>query len=146
MFVTSVKWLNYCPSYNWIKILVILDAFWFLTNFFVVVIVDIFVFEVTHFITSTKNGRKWPSHFHLPQKWVIDLLFKIMESANTCQILRTPLPAPLLCRHHKCMFLFWFFKVWSVTCLNANGILDFVKIQSSYLLSSYQINQKIGNI
>ena len=86
-------------------------------------------------------ANKWPSHFHHLQKWAIDLLFKIIESANTWQILRSPLPTLLLCRHHKCMFPFWFFKVWSVTCLNANEILNFMKIQSSYLLSSYQRNQ-----
>ena len=89
--------------------------------------------------------NKWPSHFHHPQKWTIDLL-KIMEFANTWQFLRSPspphpLPPALLCRHHKCMFPFWLFKVWSVTCLNANEILNFMKIQSSYLLSSYQRNQ-----
>ena len=39
------------------------------------------------------------------------------------------------------MFPFWFFKVWSVTCLNANEISNFMKIQSSYLLSSYQRSQ-----
>ena len=71
-------------------------------------------------------ANKWPSHFHHPQKWTIDLLFKIMESENTWQILRNPLPTPLLCRYHKCMFPFWFFKVWSVTCLNANEILVWI--------------------
>ena len=107
----------------------------------------IIVFEVTHLWHPQKMDDKWPSHFYYPQKLAIDLLFKIMESANTWQILRTPpLPTSLLFRHDKCMFLFWFFKVWSVTCLNANGILDFMKIQSSYLLSSYQRNQKMRNI
>ena len=91
-----------------------------------------------------KMANKWPARFHHSQKWTTDLLFKIMESANTWQILRTPpLPTPLLFRHDKCMFLFWFFKVWSVTCLNANEILNFMKIQSSYLLSSYQRNQAL---
>ena len=88
-----------------------------------------------------KMDNKWPSHFHHPQKWSINLLFKIMESENTWQILRTPLPTPLLCRQHKCMLPFWFFKVWSVTYLIENEILNFVKIQSSYLPSSYQRNQ-----
>ena len=92
-------------------------------------------------LLSLRSPSKWLSHFHHPQKLAIDLLFKIMESADTRQILRTPLPTPFLCRHHKCMFPFWFFKVWSVTCLNANEILDFMKIQSSYLPSSYQRNQ-----
>ena len=50
-------------------------------------------------------------------------------------------PKPLLCRHHKCKFPFWFFKGWYVTSLTANEILDFMKIQSSYLLSSYERNQ-----
>ena len=101
----------------------------------------IIVFEVTHLWRPQKMTNKWPSHFHHPQKWTIDLMFKIMKSANTWQFLRTPLPTPVLCRHHKCMFPFWFFKVWFVTCLNANEILNFMKIQSSYLLSSYQRNQ-----
>ena len=101
----------------------------------------IIVFEVTHLWHPQKMVNKWPSHFHHPQKWTIDLLFKIMEPTNKWQILRTPLPHPLLCRHHKCMFPFWFFIVWSVTCLNANDILNFMKVQSSYLLLSYQRNQ-----
>ena len=71
-------------------------------------------------------ANKWPSHFHHPQKWTIDLLFKITESENTWKILRNPLPTHLLCRYHKCMFPFWFFKVWSVTCLNANEILVWI--------------------
>ena len=93
------------------------------------------------YMTSTKMTNTWPSHFHHPEKLTIDLMFKIMKSANTWQFWRTPLPAPLLCRHHKYMFLFWFFKVWSVTCLNANQILNCMKIQSSFLLSNYQRNQ-----
>ena len=92
-------------------------------------------------MTSTKVTNKWPSHLHHPQKWIIDLLLKIMESTNTWQILRIPLPTSLLCRHHKCMFPFCFFKVWSVTCLNTNETSNFMKIQWSYLLSSYQENQ-----
>ena len=48
---------------------------------------------------------------------------------------------PLLCGRHKCMFPFWFFKVWSVTCLNAYEILNFMEIQSSYFLLSYQRNK-----
>ena len=64
-----------------------------------------------------------------------------MKSAITGQFLRTPLSTPLLCKHHKCVFLSWFFEAWSVTCLNANEILNFMKIQSSYLLSDYQRNQ-----
>ena len=55
--------------------------------------------------------------------------------------MRAPLPTLLLCRHHKCMFPFWFFNFFSVTCLNANEILNFMKVQSSYLLSNYQRNQ-----
>ena len=99
------------------------------------------VFKVTHLWRPQKMTNKWPSHFNHFQKWTIDLLFKIMESANTWQILRTPLFTPLLCRHQKCMFPFWFFKVCSVTCLNANEILSFMKIQTNYLLSSFQRNQ-----
>ena len=117
------------------------NAFWFQTFDFFNIIID---FEVTHFRCPQKMTNKWSSHFHQPQKWTIDLMFKIMESTNTWQFLRTPLPtlptAPL-CRHHTCMFLFWFFKVRSVTCLNANEILNFMKIQSTYFLSSYQRSQ-----
>ena len=120
------------------KILGILDAFWFQTfGFFCIII----VFEVTHIWRPQKITNTSPSHFHHPQKWTIDLMFKIMKSANTWQLLRTPLSTPLLCRHHKCMFLFWFFKFWSVTCLNGNKILNFLKIQLSYLLPNYQRNQ-----
>ena len=63
-----------------------------------------------------------------------------MESANTCQILRTPLPTPF-CVDINVRFLSGFYKVWSVICLNANEILNFMKIQSSYVLPSYQRNQ-----
>ena len=105
------------------------DAFWFQTFVFFCIII---VFEVTHIWRLQKMTSTWPSHFHHPQKWTIDLMFKIMKSANTWQFLRTSLPTPLLCRHHKCVFLFWLFKVCSVTSLNANGIFNFMKIQSSY--------------
>ena len=73
----------------------------------------IIVFEVTHLWYPEKMANKWPSRFHHPQKWTIGLLFKIMESTNTWH----PLPTLLLCGHHKRMFPFWFFKVWSVTYL-----------------------------
>ena len=116
------------------------DAFWFQTFVFFCMII---VFEVTHIWRPQKMTNTWPSHFHHPQKWTIDLMFKIMKSANTWKFLRTPLPIPVLCRHHKCMFSFWFLKVWSVACLNANEILNFMKIQSSYLLLSYQRNQAL---
>ena len=128
--------ISHRMSYNWMKILGILDAFWFQTFF-----LDITVFKITHLWHPQKMANKWPSHFYHPQKLVIDLLLKIMESANTWQILRTPFTNRLLCRHHKCMFPFWFFKLWSITCLNANEILNFMEIQSSYLLPSYQRNQ-----
>ena len=110
----------------------------FSKHFFCCIII---VFEVTHIWRPQKMTNTWPSHFHHPEKSTIDLMFKIMKSANTWQFLRTPLPAPLLCGHHKYMYLFWFFKVWSVTCLNANEILNCMKIQSSFLLSNYQRNQ-----
>ena len=116
------------------------DAFWFQTFVFFCIII---VFEVTHIWRPQKMTNTWPSHFHHPQKWTIDLMFKIMKSANTWQFLRTPLPTLVLCRHHKCMFSFWFLKVWSVACLNANEILNFMKTQSSYLLLSYQRNQAL---
>ena len=85
------------------KILGISDIIWFQTFFFLFDI--IIVFEVTHLWRPQKMTNKWPSHFHHPSKLTRDLLFKRMESANTCQILRIPLPTPLLCRH-KCMFPF----------------------------------------
>ena len=94
------------------------------------------------FTASTKNDLQM--NFPLPPSAKRNnryLLFKIMESENTCQILRTPLPTPTLLWRHKCTFPFSFFKVWSVTCLNANEMLNFMKIQSSYVLSSYQRNQ-----
>ena len=102
----------------------------------------IIVFEVTHLWRPQKMTNKWPSYFNHLQKWTIDLIFEIMESANTWRFLRNPLSTPVLCRHHKCMFPFWFFKVGSVTCLNANEILNFMKIQSSFqrnqdLISNY---------
>ena len=102
----------------------------------------IIVFEVTHIWHSQKITNTWSSPFHDPQKWTIDLMFKLMKSANTWQYLRTSLPTSLLCRHYKYMFPFWLFEVWSVTCLNANEILNFMKIQSNYqrnqaLVSNY---------
>ena len=120
------------------------DAFWFQTfgGGFLVWLLSLrsLIYDIHKKVTN-----KWalppPSHFQHPQKWTIDLMFKITESANTWQLLRTPLATPLLCKHHKCMFSFWFFKVWSATCLNANEILNFMKIQLSCLLSSYQRNQ-----
>ena len=57
-----------------------------------------------------KVANKWPTRFHHLQKWTTDLLFKIMESANTWQILRTPILTHVLRRHHKCMFLSGFLK------------------------------------
>ena len=52
-----------------------------------------------------------------------------------------PLPTPFCVDIMNVCFLSGIFKVWSVTCLNANEILNFMKIQSSYLLSSYQRDQ-----
>ena len=124
-------------SYNQIKTLGILDAFWFQTFFFDVII----VFVVTHLWRPQKMANKLPSHFHHPQKWRIDLLFKIMESENTWKILRNPLPTPLLCRHHKCMFPFWFFKVWSVPCLNANQILIWFLWKFSHVIFCQAIKE-----
>ena len=98
----------------------------------------IIVFEVTNIWHPQKMASKWPSQFNHPQKLAIDLFFKIMESGNTWQILRTPLLTPLLCRH-KCMFAFRFFKVWSVTCLNVNEIFNFMKIHK---LSSVKLSKK----
>ena len=137
VFVSRVKCLSYELSYNL--------KFWNIGRvlipniccFFCIII----LFEVTHIWRPQKMTNKWPPHFHHPQKWTIDIMFKIMKSSNTWQFLRTPLLTPILWRHHKCMFPFWFCKFWSVTCLNANEISSFIKIQLSYLLPSYQINQ-----
>ena len=48
---------------------------------------------------------------------------------------------PLLRKRHKCISPFWFFKNWVVTCLNADEILNFIEIQSRYLLLSNQSNE-----
>ena len=71
------------------KILGISDTFWFQTFVFFCIII---VFEVTHIWRQQKVTNTWPSHFHDLQKGTIDLMFKIMKSENTWQILRTPLP------------------------------------------------------
>ena len=124
--------LDICDKGEMIKLPYVLSLNWNFGNIECVLIPKTFFLYYClwgHlFMTSTKNGKKWPSHLHHPQKWTTYLSFKIMESTvNTWQILRTPLLTPLLCRHHKCIFPFWFFIVWSVTCLNANEILDYMK-------------------
>ena len=63
------------------------------------------------FMTSQKVANKWRSHFHHPQKLARDLLFKIMESANAWQILRTPLTSPFCVDIiNVCFFSVFFFK------------------------------------
>ena len=112
-------------SYNSIKIFLILDAFWFQTFFFQYY----YCLRGHPFMTPTKNGQQ------------MTLPLPPLAKNYTWQILKKTLYTPILCRYHKCMFPFCHFKVCSVTCLNGNEILDFMKIKSSYLLSSYQRNQ-----
>ena len=91
-----------------------------------------------YWLSSLHKGYPW--YKFQPQIISTSWHFPLPSStANMWQISRTP--QPLLCRRHKCMFPFWFFKVWSVTCLNANEILNFMKIKSSYLLLRHQRNQ-----
>ena len=62
------------------------------------------------FMTTTKVANKWPSHFHHPQKWTIDLLFKIIESANTWQISKNPSSPPFCVYIINVCFLSGFLK------------------------------------
>ena len=100
------------------------------------------VFEVIHLWHPQKMTNKWPpspsSTIHKNEQIYC---LKRIESANTRQTSRSP--HPLVCERHKCVFPFWFFKIWPVTCLKANEILNFIKIQLSYLLLSYQKNTKL---
>ena len=112
-----------------------LDAFWFQPFF-----LDIIVFEVTHLWHPQKVANKWRSHFHHPQKLAIDILFKIMESANAWQILRTPLTTSLLCRHHKCMFPFWVFLC--LVCHMSECKWNFEFYENSVKLSSVKLSKK----
>ena len=128
--MARVKWLSYRMSYNQLKLWEYWTRLW-----------RPGVYGVTHLWRPQNMANKWPSLFQHPQKWAIDLLFKIMESENTWQILRNPLPTPLLCRYHKCMFPFWFFKVWSVTCLNANEILVWILWKFSQVIFCQAINK-----
>ena len=119
------------------KTLGVSDVFWFQTfGFFCIII----VFEVTHIWRPKTMTNTWPSHFHHLQKWTIDLVFKIMKSANRWQFLRTPLPTPLLCRHHKCMFLFCFF--WSLVFHMSECKLNFEFYENSVKLSSVKLSKK----
>ena len=70
----------------------------------------IIVFEVSHLWHPQKRTNKWPSHFHHPAKWTIDLLFKIMESATTCQIKKNP-SQPSFCVDINLRFLSGFLKL-----------------------------------
>ena len=101
------------------------------------------------FMTSTKNDQQIhppPQPPPAPPTSIIRKNEQIyclerVESAKYVTNFKNLTPTPLLCGHHKCMFLFRFFKVWSVTRLNVNEILNFMKIQSNYLLLRYQRNQ-----
>ena len=123
-----------------------MDAFWFQTFVF---FGYYYCLRGHPFMTFTKNGQQMT--LPLPPSAKMNNRYnQIMESANTWQILRTPFPRPFFCRHHKCKFPFWFFKGWSVACLTANEILNFMKIQSSYqrnqaLISNY-ISYFLNNI
>ena len=81
-------------------------------------------------IPSLPPSRKMINRSIVSKEWNLQTRDKFQEP-----------PTPLLCGRHKCMFPFWFFKVWSVTCLNAYEILNFMEIQSSYLPLSYQRNK-----
>ena len=80
-----------------------------------------------------------PPQFHHLQKW--NLLIKKGGIRKHLAIFKNSAHTPFLYSRHKCMFPFWFFKIWSITCLNANEVLSFMKIQSDYLLLTYQRNQ-----
>ena len=99
----------------------------------------IIVFEVTHLWHPHKTINKWPPQFHHLQKW--NLLIKKSGIRKHLAIFKNSKHTPFLYGRHKCMFPFWFFKIWSITCLNANEVLNFMKIQSDYLLLTYQRNQ-----
>ena len=106
-----------------IKISEILGAFRFQTFAFFI------LFFLRSPMTSNKNEQQMtPPPLPLSAKWTKDLLFK----KNGIRKHVT---------NFKCMIPFWFFKVWFVICLNANEVLNFMKIQSSYLLLSYRRNQ-----
>ena len=111
------------------------DVFQFQTfDFF-----DIIVFKVTHFWVH----KKWPTKdppFLLPTSATINLLFEKNGIRKHVKNFKKP-SIPLLRKRHKCMSPFWFFKNWVVTCLNADEILNFIEIQSRYLLLSNQSNE-----
>ena len=76
-FVTRVKWLNYGMSYNGCA---------FIPKHFLYICICIKHIYIYIYI--------WPSHFHHPQKWTIELLFKIMKSTKAWPILWTPSQPP----------------------------------------------------
>ena len=78
--------------------------------------------------------------FLLPTSAIINLLFEKNGIRKHVKNFKKP-SIPLLRKCHKCMSPFWFFKNWVVTCLNADEILNFIEIQSRYLLLSNQSNE-----
>ena len=88
--------------------------------------------------------KKWPTNdLPSPSSTICKneqiYCLKKIESAKTWQIsnISTPFCVDVI----NICFFSGFFKVWSVTCLNTNEILNYMKIQSGYLLLSYQRNQ-----
>ena len=111
------------------------DAFWSQTFAFFCFI----VFEVTHILCPQKMTNKWPSHFHHPQNWTIDLMFKIMKSTNTWQFLRAPLSIPFCVEFINACFLSGFLKfgqshVWMQ--------MNFEFYENSVKLSSVKLSKK----
>ena len=113
----------------------LLDAFWFQTIFWDIII----VFEVTHLWHLPKIATKWPSHFHHPQKWATDLLFEIMKSANMWQILRTPLPMLFCVDVINVCFLSVFL---SLVCYMSEYKWNFEFYENSVKLSSAKLSKK----
>ena len=117
-----------------------LDAFWFQTFF-----LDIIVFEVSHLWHPQKVANKWRSHFHHPQKLARDLLFKIMESANAWQILRTPLTSPFCVDIiNVCFFSVFFFL--SLVCLMSECKWNFEFYENSVKLSPVKLSKKLSKL
>ena len=97
------------------------EAFRFQTFAFFDMIV---VFEITHLWGPQKLPTNYfPPYFH--KKWIIDGIHKHVTNFKK--------PHSLICGRHKCMLLFWFFKIWSFTYLNANEILSFSVKLSSFI-------------
>ena len=124
----TLLWLFHCWPFFWclwqnlsiinflyIKISKILNVFWFQAFAFLILLLSL----------------RSPIYDSLPiisTLWKNEQIYclKTAESPQTWQISITLYS--LFCGRRKCMFPFSFFKVWSIKCLNANEILNFVKI------------------